>query len=143
MSNGNLKVTRAELPRFFMERHFIINTHIGFESAVLPALSKNCLELTYILNDHRFMTMVKSSSAAVPRGKKSTVERRIPAGEFKAKCLKLIDEVGTVELIITKRGIPVARLLPYNAEDDSPLAGMIVSQGDLISPVGETWDIDP
>jgi prevent-host-death family protein len=86
--------------------------------------------------------MVKSSSAAVPRGKKSTVERRIPAGEFKAKCLKLIDEVGIVELIITKRGVPVARLMPYNAENDSPLAGMIVSQGDLISPVGETWDID-
>jgi prevent-host-death family protein len=86
--------------------------------------------------------MVKSASKLVARGNEAVLERRIPAGEFKAKCLKLIDEVGVVELIITKRGIPVARLLPYNPAQASPLQGMIVAQGDLITPVGETWDID-
>jgi len=38
----------------------------------------------------------------------------IPAGEFKAKCLKLLDEVQKQrrQIVITKRGKPVARLVP-------------------------------
>ena len=41
-------------------------------------------------------------------------QRTIPAGEFKAKCLALLDEVaaGGEELIVTKRGKPVARVVP-------------------------------
>jgi prevent-host-death family protein len=40
------------------------------------------------------------------------VTRTIPAGEFKAKCLALMDEVAATgdEIVITKRGKPVARL---------------------------------
>ncbi len=43
-----------------------------------------------------------------------TAQKKIPAGEFKAKCLKLMDEVQQTgqEVIITKRGKPVARLVP-------------------------------
>lgn len=45
--------------------------------------------------------------------------RTIPAGEFKAKCLGLIDEVndGATEVLITKRGKPVARLVPIATEE--------------------------
>ena len=41
--------------------------------------------------------------------------RTIKATEFKAKCLKLLDEVAESgeEIVITKNGKPVARLLPY------------------------------
>ena len=42
----------------------------------------------------------------------------MPAGEFKAKCLKLMDEVnetGTT-IVITKRGRPVSRLVPVERE---------------------------
>jgi prevent-host-death family protein len=41
-------------------------------------------------------------------------EREIKAGEFKAKCLKLLDEIAETgeTLVITKRGKPVARLGP-------------------------------
>ncbi|MCY4367938.1 MAG: type II toxin-antitoxin system Phd/YefM family antitoxin, partial [bacterium] len=44
----------------------------------------------------------------------SSHARTIPAGEFKAKCLKLMDEVNEtgVPIIITKRGRPVSRLVP-------------------------------
>jgi len=40
--------------------------------------------------------------------------RTIPADEFKARCLKLLDEVQRTgeELIVTKRGRPVARVVP-------------------------------
>ena len=38
----------------------------------------------------------------------------VPAGEFKAKCLNLIDEVAETRkpLVITKRGKPVAQVVP-------------------------------
>lgn len=40
--------------------------------------------------------------------------RTIPAGEFKARCLKLMDEVQEtgVSIVVTKRGRPVSRLVP-------------------------------
>jgi prevent-host-death family protein len=40
--------------------------------------------------------------------------RTIPAGEFKAKCLAIMDEVQArgETIVITKRGKPVARLMP-------------------------------
>ncbi len=70
--------------------------------------------------------------------------KRIAAGEFKAKCLRLLDEVkATGGLIITKRGEPIARLIPYDPPKVLPLDGLILSQGDLISPVGDDWDDVP
>lgn len=71
-----------------------------------------------------------------------TVE--IPAGEFKAKCLALLDEVALTgkSLIVTKRGKPVARIC--SVEDDGPksLEGSVVWQGDILSPVGDEWEAD-
>ena len=48
------------------------------------------------------------------------MKRRIGAGEFKAKCLRLIDEVHASgkDIVITKRGRALARLVP--AEDKAP-----------------------
>ena len=48
-------------------------------------------------------------------------QRTMKATEFKAKCLRLMDEVsnGGGEIVITKRGVPVARLTPYQ---DKPAA---------------------
>ena len=42
----------------------------------------------------------------------------VPAGEFKAKCLHLIDEVHgeAFDVIVTKRGKPMARLVPIEPE---------------------------
>jgi prevent-host-death family protein len=66
----------------------------------------------------------------------------VPAGEFKARCLALLDRVAETgeELVVTKRGKPVARLLP--AEVPRGLKGSIVWEGDLVSPVGEQWDVE-
>lgn len=36
----------------------------------------------------------------------------IAAAEFKQKCLQILDEVGPEGITITKRGKPVARLMP-------------------------------
>jgi prevent-host-death family protein len=38
--------------------------------------------------------------------------RTIAASEFKARCLSILDDVHPEGIVITKRGKPVARLLP-------------------------------
>ena len=69
-----------------------------------------------------------------------TVRKNIPAGEFKARCLKLMDEVQRTgeELIITKRGKPVARLVPVTGNPPSLfgcMKGSIEILGDIIEPI--------
>ena len=51
-----------------------------------------------------------------------TMTRTIKASEFKAKCLKLMDEVAETgeEIIITKHGHPVSRLAPYREKPKLP-----------------------
>lgn len=65
---------------------------------------------------------------------------RIGAGEFKAKCLALLDEVSESgrHVVVTKRGRPVAEIVPF--EEAPSLEGSIVREGDLISPLDATWD---
>jgi prevent-host-death family protein len=71
----------------------------------------------------------------------------IPAGEFKAKCLKLLDEVHQkrFQIVITKRGKPVARLVPVT--DAMPdifgrMKGTVEILGDIVGPTGEVWNAD-
>jgi prevent-host-death family protein len=71
----------------------------------------------------------------------------IGAGEFKAKCLHLLDEVqqSRKELIITKRGKPVARLLPVEQEIPQifgRMKGTVRILGDIVGPAGEKWEAD-
>lgn len=74
------------------------------------------------------------------------------AGEFKAKCLRLIDDVGKTgtEIIITKRGQAKAKLVPIGAERErKPFLGRLVGvmeivgdADDLIKPVFPLEDYD-
>lgn len=72
----------------------------------------------------------------------------IPAAQFKAKCLKLMDEIAKTRkvIIITKRGKPVAKLIPAEAESRAPLfgymAGTISRIGDIESPLGVAWETE-
>ena len=72
----------------------------------------------------------------------------IPAGKFKAVCLKLMDQVQETheEVIITKRGCPVAKLVPVDAAAPRRLFGFIengvVIHGDIVAPTGEQWEVD-
>ena len=50
-------------------------------------------------------------------------ENMISATEFKAKCLKILDELGSQGIVISKRGRPVARVTPLQALDNSKLIG--------------------
>ncbi|HZA14161.1 MAG TPA: type II toxin-antitoxin system prevent-host-death family antitoxin [Myxococcaceae bacterium] len=75
----------------------------------------------------------------------ATKSRKIAAGEFKAKCLALLDEVDRTKqpLVITKRGVPVAKLVPIGERDEFPLLGSVTYEQDLVAPTGERWAADP
>ena len=68
----------------------------------------------------------------------------IGAGDFKAKCLRLIDAVAEENraLIITKRGRPVARLVPMAPQKAlfGAMAGSVQEETDIVAPVSEDWD---
>jgi prevent-host-death family protein len=69
--------------------------------------------------------------------------REIPASEFKAKCLALLDEVAETRetLVVTKRGRPVAHVVP--AEAPRSLIGTVeylVSDEELIKPLYPDWE---
>ncbi|MBI3268594.1 MAG: type II toxin-antitoxin system prevent-host-death family antitoxin [Planctomycetes bacterium] len=73
---------------------------------------------------------------------------KIAAGEFKAKCLRLLEEVrahGT-EIVITKRGRPVARLVPYRQPKPravfGSMKGSVEIVGDIVAHVDETWEAE-
>ncbi len=71
--------------------------------------------------------------------------RTVPATEFKAHCLALLEEVRETRqsLLVTRHGKPVVEISPYVPKNDTrvnPLKGSIVSQEDLISPLHERWD---
>jgi hypothetical protein len=111
-----------------------VQTKVGIETgrllagwASLPASTHS--RLTEDTRDHRLVTMT-----ARPRS--------IAAGRFKAGCLALIDDVAATrrEIVITKRGKPLARLVPLETGATEPGVGLIEYQGDLVSPVDAEWD---
>ena len=69
----------------------------------------------------------------------------IAAGKFKDVCLKMLDEVAATRtpVVITKRGKPVAQLVPYVAPDRvRSLAGSILRETGDPYGTGEEWDAD-
>ena len=73
--------------------------------------------------------------------------QEISAAEFKAKCLKLMDVVEheRIQVVITKRGRPVAKLVPYNEKPRSAfgfMAGTLTIDGDIISPIDVVWNAE-
>ncbi|HMP72052.1 MAG TPA: type II toxin-antitoxin system Phd/YefM family antitoxin [Kiritimatiellia bacterium] len=72
----------------------------------------------------------------------------IAAGEFKKHCLKLMDQVqtGRQSILITKRGKPVAKLVPVDDPTAVPLFGCMKGRlheaGDVVKPTGEAWHAD-
>ena len=69
------------------------------------------------------------------------------ATEFRAKCFGLIDEVAATgrEIVITKRGRPVARLAPYRRKPRSLFGmdrGRMKILGDITAPIDVDWDAE-
>lgn len=72
------------------------------------------------------------------------MSRMIKASEFKAKCLALMDEVERTGqgVVITKKGKPVAELVPHRAGKQDAfgiLKDRLFITGDIISPMHDEW----
>jgi len=72
--------------------------------------------------------------------------KTLPAGKFKAQCLAILEEVQTKRqsVVITKRGKPVAKLVPVMEEKDDIFGffkGEIEINGDIVAPAftPEEW----
>jgi len=72
--------------------------------------------------------------------------KTIPAGTFKAQCLAIMDEVQKKHqaVVITKRGKPVAKLVPVDKAKDDIFGfykGKITILGDVVAPAltPEEW----
>lgn len=73
--------------------------------------------------------------------------RFVKASDFKAKCLKIMDEVAETgeAIIITKNGEPVAQLEPVRRKPEQAFGAMkgwieIPKEVDLTEPTGGVWD---
>lgn len=65
--------------------------------------------------------------------------------EFKAKALQVVGEIADKRepVTLTKRGKPIAQVIPYSETEQIPdrLAGTLLFEGDIVSPLGEEmWD---
>ncbi len=80
--------------------------------------------------------------------------KTVAAGEFKQGCLAILDEVASShrEVVITKRGKPVARLVPVVSDEQrerevlSELRGtarLLVAEEEFLAPLAEDagWDL--
>ncbi len=68
--------------------------------------------------------------------------KTIGAAKFKEQCLALLDSLDTEGLIVTKRGKPVARVVPYDrqcADLIGSLRHKIKIRGDILT-TGVSWD---
>jgi prevent-host-death family protein len=74
--------------------------------------------------------------------------KEVAISEFKAKCLALIAEVQKTRqpLRITRRGEPVAELVPTTPEEEGNLLGFMKGRGkilgDIVSPAADAdeWE---
>jgi prevent-host-death family protein len=88
-----------------------------------------------LISDHGTVTMV------MPHG----TQREITATQFKARCLRLLDEVAETgeTLIVTKHGRPVARVEPPLRPNDLRGSGKInMSDEELIYFSMGPWDME-
>ncbi len=72
------------------------------------------------------------------------VMKQIPAAKFKEHCLALLDEVDPDCIVITKRGKPVAKLIPISTGSASligSLRGKLEIRGDIRS-TGARWHVE-
>lgn len=90
------------------------------------------------------MRKSKAMSAMAARGR--TIQR-LPAGQFRAHALALLARVERTreEIIVTRYGRPIAKLVPIEREERrfvGSLSGQIEIRGDIVAPIGEPWEAE-
>jgi len=72
------------------------------------------------------------------------MDATVGAGDFKARCLQLLDNVAEHRepLVITKRGKAVAKLVPMPPDTAlfGALAGSVLDEADIVAPIDTEWN---
>ena len=73
--------------------------------------------------------------------------KTMPISEFKTHALRVLGQVAKTKesVVVTKRGNPLAEVVPFRGSDKTPVAGglseTLVFEKDIVSPIGEsTWN---
>jgi prevent-host-death family protein len=73
-------------------------------------------------------------------------EITVPVTEFKAKCLRLLEDVASKgdRVVITKRGRPMARVEPIDAKPKlrGTWKGRVKILGDIVNFHDDPWEVD-
>jgi prevent-host-death family protein len=77
--------------------------------------------------------------------KRSDAMEALSVSKFKATCLAVLEDVKRQKkkVVITKRGIPIAEIVPIDLQQsDVPLKDTVLFMGDIVSPVAEDdWEV--
>ncbi len=73
------------------------------------------------------------------------MNEKMPAGKFKAECLKVMEKVKKThrKITITKRNVPIAQIGPIDEKEEKTfgkLEGSIQIIGNIIDPIEEDWN---
>jgi antitoxin (DNA-binding transcriptional repressor) of toxin-antitoxin stability system len=73
-----------------------------------------------------------------------TKKHVMAAGRFKAVCLAVLDRVAETgePVVVTKRGRPVAEVVPIKAPVTRPLRGSVTTHNDIVAPILDDWELD-
>lgn len=74
--------------------------------------------------------------------------KQMPAGKFKARCLSVMDDVNATgePVIITKRGTPVAKVVPVGSKKYD-LFGFMAGEGKIVGDIespavpADEWEV--
>jgi len=71
---------------------------------------------------------------------------KVPATAFKTNCLKLMSRVAKTHrsVVITKRGVPIAQLIPVQPAPESLfgyMQGTVNIKGDIVTSLRESWSV--
>jgi prevent-host-death family protein len=93
------------------------------------------------------MSAKKRDVATARKGSPDAGGKRLAAGEFKARCLQLMDRVRErgEEYVITKHGKPVAKLVPFREPKQKSflgcMKGTVLKYERPFDPIEGEWDI--
>jgi prevent-host-death family protein len=79
-------------------------------------------------------------------GRRANGERELSTSQLKAHCSEVVEGVASRRetVIVTRRGRPVAKIVPIDAGEQRALfgcaRGVLTIRGDLIDPVDVAWE---